>query len=469
MVTQTRLFFDGTKAIPLNKLPPEAWDVSGGSDTDSQATTLYGLQGWLFRCVQIRANTMAGLPWAVVRNQNDLWTSDDDTPPQYELLDRLDSMLWLTEAALSLTGEAFWLKERNRVRTVGLRWLAPSTMVPQWSASSGLTGFKRTLGRGEYTMLAPEEVVYFALPNPLHETKPGVAPAAAASAAAGVLYSVDRFVAGFFDRGAIKATLLTVEGATIQAEMEKLEAWWKRFFRGVSSAWESAAVRAGVTPVTIGEGIGELSNTALTQEQREAISTALGVPHSLVMSNAANYATSQQDEVNFYNQTIIPESRIVARAINDQLMAELGLRLQFRPQEMAVFQEDEEQRAGSLLNLVNAKVPLDIALAILGFDLSDDEMLRIQQQVAEPPPMPVTIEAAPSPAQLPADDAAKAADLERFKRWAAKRRGKRPDPDDFSSEYLTYEQKAAILYEQAQGDADGGDARFHLADWAAYP
>lgn len=472
-MVMSQYYFDGIKAIPLNQLPPEAWDVAGGNESETAATKLYSLQGWLYRCVQIRANTMAGLPWAMVRGESDLWTSDEDAPQQYTALDKFDLMLWLTEAALTLTGEAFWLKERNTVRTVGLRWLAPSTMVPQWSAD-GLVGFKRQVGRGEPILLSPDQVVYIALPNPLHETKPGVPPASSAAMAAGVLYSVDKFVTGFFDRGAIKATLLTIEGPVLQAEMDKLEAWWKRFFRGVSSAWETTAVRAGVTPVTIGEGIGELSNTDLTQEQREAISTALGVPHSLVMSNAANFATSQQDEQNFYNQTILPESRVVARAINDQLLAEMGLRLQFRPQEMSIFQEDEEQRAASLVNLVNAGMPLDMALQVLGYNLDDDEMLRIQQLVTEPEPQPVVIEGTanepPAIAQRPADDAAKGADLERFKRWANKRKGKSPDPDEYASDLITYEQKAAILYQMAQEDSAAGDATFHAAHgWDNYP
>jgi hypothetical protein len=60
---------------------------------------------------------------------------------------------------------------------------------------------------------------------------------------AGVLYNIDQFASNFFERGAIKATLLTVDGNPIPAEMERLEAWWKRFFSGSKSAWDTGRGR----------------------------------------------------------------------------------------------------------------------------------------------------------------------------------------------------------------------------------
>jgi hypothetical protein len=51
-----------------------------------------------------------------------------------------------------------------------------------------------------------------------------------------------------------------------------------------------------------------LTNSELTTERRQSIATALGVPHSIVAADAANFATAQQDEINFLNNCIIPKA-----------------------------------------------------------------------------------------------------------------------------------------------------------------
>jgi hypothetical protein len=179
------------------------------------------------------------------------------------------------------------------------------------------------------------------------------------------------FKSAYFARGAIKATVLTIDGNPADAEMKKLEAWWKRFFAGVSQAWQTAAVRAGVTPVVVGEGLESLSNSELTNESRQSIATALGVPHSIVAADSANFATAQQDELNFLNNCIIPESRLIERTLNRQMFQPVGLRFQFQPDRLSAMQEDEEQRANAYSLYVNAKIKPSIAAQLVGLGLPD--------------------------------------------------------------------------------------------------
>ncbi len=157
----------------------------------------------------------------------------------------------------------------------------------------------------------------------------------------------------------------------------------------------------------------------------------MGVPHWLVMSNAANFATAQADRLNFYEMTVIPESRLITDVINQQLLKPLGYNLQFKPQEMSVFQENETERSQSLVDLRNAGLPLETALVILGYEIPEE--LSIVEDVPEPEPAPVATDAM-------VDD-----EKSRFRRWAKKRTN--PDPDDFDSTVISYADKAAILYE----------------------
>lgn len=369
---------DGKKAIPINALPEEAWTILSGADQGTEESRYYDSVAWLYRCVNIRANALAQVPWAIVRGETDIWLSDDPAPPTgFEWAADLPALFAQTEAALTILGKAFWFVTQNKVRPLGLRWLTPTSITPIWDEVKGIIGYKRQLSKREVP-LKLEEIVYFALRNPLHETEEGTSPAQAAMAASGVLFNVDKFASGFFERGAIKATLLTVPPNSPKAEVEKLDAWWKRTFRGNSKAWETAVTPTSVEPKVIGEGIAELGNSELSREKREDIATALGIPHSLVFSDAANYATAQQDELNFLRYTVIPAANVVAECINKQLLTRYGYSLQFRPQQMDAYQEDENARSTSLSALVSAGVPLLTAMSILGYDLTEEQIAEIQ-------------------------------------------------------------------------------------------
>ena len=488
---------DGKSNFFLDQYPEQAWTELTPSATDTADSRealdaigkYYETVGFLHRCVAIRADAMLRVPWAVMRGETDVWTNEMPEPPEsMRYLKDFRRLLRLTEMALCLSPEAFWFRERNRARTLSFKWHAPSSVIPQWSATDGLTGFKRMLGNGNTRLFEVDDYVYFSLPNPLHETIPGRPPAQAAMAAAGVLYNVDAFASSFFKRGAIKATLLTIEGNPPPGELLKLESWWKRAFAGVAQAWQTAAVRAGVTPVIIGEGIESLAKSDLTREHKEDIATALGIPHSLVMSDAANRSVAETDDLHFYDKTVIPAFEMIVETLNEQVFYPTGHRMELRPQKMSIYQEDEEQRSMSVLHYTQASVPVEIAMQMLGVDLPagmDYETfgammaeLRAQQSAAaQMIAQAQSMATPPAEADEPDDDdededededeeeeedeedeeddsaqrAARMAEIKRLKLWAKKR--KYPNADDFVSDLLTPDEKRAVVAE-VSADAD---------------
>jgi len=355
----------------------------------------------LNRGVRLRSNAVSTLPFAILRGETEVDTSDE-----YEnktgLLPDPESLFYLIEAALTILGKCYLFREKQAEQPEFLRYLLPTSIEPILDSRLGLTGFKRQLDHGS-KVLSLEEVVWFWSLDPFVEIGPGNdAPVNAALAAAGVLYNVDQFAAQFFKRGAIKSKLLAVKGTPSTDERQKLKSWWKRLLSGVENAWSAEVVSAeGLEVIEIGEGIQELADTALNQQNREDISTALGIPQTMLWSNAANYATAQEDRLSFYKETILPEALFIQRTLNRHVFEALGLRFAFLPETLDVFKTDENQASQSYLNYVNAGMPPSVAAQILGIELPPGVTPESLDEAAEPEPMPPALAQAQAEQGLP--------------------------------------------------------------------
>lgn len=328
-------------------------------------TQAYTLVPYLYRSIDIRAKALSSIPWSLQPESSTgtspspaIAASDGALPSRLRGIERgMRQRLYLTEVALCLYGAAYWMRETDTQadNQLTLRWLTPASIAPRYHPYNGIVGYERHIGSSSIT-LAPQQVVAFWLPGVMHELGPGTPPAQVALSAARVLYNLDLFAEGFFRRGAIRATLLTVDGTPPPQEMKRLELWWNRLLAGVSNAWRSIAIRSSVKPIIIGDGLAETQNRELTIQQREHVCAALGVPHSLLSADAASYATSLNDKLTFLTQTVLPSARMIEEAINDQLCVAEGVRFTFHPERIEELQQYEVQKAHSLVPLVQAGI-----------------------------------------------------------------------------------------------------------------
>lgn len=408
------------------------FDAWMDAQIDARLSGAGGLQSayqgvpWIFRGVKLRCNALASMPLDVLKGDT-VVDSSGDWQNVVGCIPNINRLLWQIEAALTVFGSAYLYREANRVKTVGLRFLNPQTITPRIDAAAGLTGFTRKIG-AQQIELTPEQLIYFWEYDPFVELGPAVtSPALSAMKAANTLTSFDDFVQMFFERGAVKATLLTMSGNPPPAEKERIKTWWRRFMSGLRNAFSAEVVNAdGVTPVVVGEGVSELNNKELTDAKREDIAVALGVPQTLLFSNAANYATAKQDDLHFYTKTIMPEAEFIAAVLNEQLFAPMGYRIVFRPETLEVFQQDENDRANALAALVNAlgEENRGVALQMLGFDLP--EGYEYEDFNSDPADDPATMP--PDVVTTPPDSAAlqqaKAKERKQFRAWQKNANGR---------------------------------------------
>jgi HK97 family phage portal protein len=354
-----------------SSIPPWLNEHFGGQSYDARTVLspqeAWQVTGWLRRCIDIRAQAVADIPFALYReNASDpIWLDDGERPDELDWLKNLPNYLWKAEASLTLKGAAYALKRIERGRDAGLQWLSPLTVEPEYGPQ-GITRFKRQI-RAQ-TFYVPTEMMLHAFSrDPFVEIGPGSTLERAAHLSAEVMHSLNKFADNFLDRGMIKASLVTVPPSTSKDERDRLETWWQRWFRGTST--ETKVVSTEVQPVVVGGGLNDLADVNLTELSRQEIGAIFGVPESMLTSSAANFATAAADQVGFYQWTILPEVRLLFDALNEQYLGPRGYWIEAQPERIEAMARSHVEKAQAVFTLTGGPVlTTNEARAMLGYD-----------------------------------------------------------------------------------------------------
>lgn len=355
-------------------------DVFGAGFESSLATahtmaprTYDAIVPFVRRAVRLRASAVAGVPITLQRGKRDL----SQRPEFAALMGGLQEIIWRTEFALCLSPYgAYW---RRTMNPTGLNptpeWLLPLACWPLVTAKQGFSfvRYVRPWGvpqAGRVEMLPLEEVVYFWLPSLDRANWPGTPPGTTAIAAADALYNRDLFVSGYFKRGAVKSTLLSVPAATQPDERAKLRDWWRQLVAGIANAWRSIVISADVKPIVIGDSLKDTESEQLTCQYRQDVAAAFDVPESMLLANAANYATASVERISFYEETVFPELTLILGAINGQWLRDAyDAELVMHPEQTEARQDAQVQQAQAITDLVGKPVlTVDEGRAWLGLE-----------------------------------------------------------------------------------------------------
>lgn len=375
----------GIKASILWDEDTDAWTYASNAP-DNQVAALYRTIPTLYRGVAIISDTVTKVPFSLYRGDEEIDSSSSwDNVTDY--LPNPRHAFKMTSQALDRHGRAYWLKAKNRGGVVKeLKWLAPSSIEPIFDQTTGdLDHFERGTTDGRTIVYKPEDIVYFWLEDPDVENGPPKSwPCKSAEQAAGVLHNLDEFINTYFKSGAIRPAMLLAKGFPPEEEKERVENWFKSMMTGLRNARKAKVFSAdSIEYQQIGDGLDQLQNQELTEDQRKDVALALGIPQTILFANSANYATSQSDWLNFHETTIIPRCEFIAEVFNDQILKAEGLELRFTPEGLDIYREDEAQRASALGALTNAGLPLLMAMDLLGYDLTPEQRAELEALVAQ--------------------------------------------------------------------------------------
>lgn len=372
-----------TKAVSLADFNNDAlWTESSYSgalrprnkQSDMQLSSNYrDAIGVLYRCIDIRSASISSLPFTLLKGEEVFIDSETAwEKPGFEWVNEISNLLYLTESSLLLSSEAFWMKNLAMTkRMMGLRWLAAPYINPVYDAKQGIIGFNRNLGEGN-EFYTPDQIVYFWIQNPLGELTPDIPQVLASATSAGVILNYEEFVKKFYERGAVKATILKVDRSTPPKERARLREFWQNMMSGVKSAYNTEVVSGDVESEVIGEGAGDSEKTEILTSRRKDIATAMGVPYSLLFGDtSSSYTAGPTEEKNYLNYSVIPRARLIQTFLNKQLFTEFGLQFRFNFGSLPAFKEAGEIISKIFTTYTEALMPHSVAARIAGVTLPE--------------------------------------------------------------------------------------------------
>jgi HK97 family phage portal protein len=340
--------------------------LTGDGVPDSNAT-LYAQVPYLFRLVQIRCDTLSGVPIKLYSGEEEKeWPYPTD----------ITELIWKWEASALLAGAAYGeIVANNSGYRQDVLYRNPFDMTVKYE--NGLIKIKQNSSGAEWVndlKSGTYEMIYLAEFDPSQDILPGVGSGKAANMDAKLLFALSKFPEAYFEGGAMPVTLLGID-STDRGEISRVEEWFKRSATAIKNAFRVLGIRAGsITPTTLTPPIKDLAMPELSDLAKHNMSVAFGVPKTLLDSEAANYATAVEDRKSFYQETIMPRARTFEAVLNRQLLEREGLRLEFAFNELELFQDDENVRADLVLKYVQAGLPVELALDLAGKDMTDEQM-----------------------------------------------------------------------------------------------
>ena len=398
MTTTKQLLNIGGHTKATIAIPGWAQEMIDHPEGVGNTTQAYGKVPQMYRAVMLRANALACVPFIVHKGEKLV---------SWPFPQTLSKLLSEMEASLMVAGGAYALKLQPASggnRTVGLQFLTPSSMTVKYDARTRKTEYRQRIGSMEYGPWDSERMLFMREFSFVTEVGNGLAPAQVALPAANLRIAMQDFASGFFSSGAQPMTLLTIAGNPAPTEIDRTERFFKRSMQGVRNAWRVLAMRSEVTVQPITPAINTMAMPEMHETTTREIAAAFGIPLSLLTSDSANYATAQSDMRLFYENTIKARLMMYEAALNEQVLGAMGLHIKFTPEALSIYQEDEAERSGALLNLVNAGIPLSNAMLILGYAVEDVTGMTTQVETVSTSGAVVAVDAAPKALKAEPDE-----------------------------------------------------------------
>ncbi len=395
------IFTDGktTKSIDLTNPIQDSWDFVEAMKEGTDAE-LYARVSAVFRAMNLHASAIANLNYAVVNEKGDDVDTFEDWHNTIGFMPDPRDLLRRWSLSLFQCNQAYGRLEKTNAVKKELFYVLPESIRPvtekgvlikfeRWVSGVKVSDYKPNDGRFIYMWMLDHTTEL--LPSKNSQFK-------ALSNAAGILFASDWWTKNYFERGAVKPTVLAVKGMIVTEKKDELQSSWAKFMRSLGSRWSEFAkiINAESMDVKqIGDGLGDIKDSPVYRSAIENIAMVSGMPLSLLLSNSSNFATAQVEYGAWYRDDIIPTAKWMIAKLNTQLPLG-GLKFEVRPEQSEPAQEEEVKRAQAFQTYATAlqghPQALSLAAQIVGVDLPAGVEYEHLDQKPEEPKEPEPVE-----------------------------------------------------------------------------
>lgn len=334
-----------------------AWLGLGEDDTSKVALRiLFHEVGFVRKMVELRARTVASIPWEITRGDRPVFTSEDEPPEELAYLAGLDDIAFRQSVSIMMTGASYERILRSGQGIDRFQYMIPDTIHPHFEKDGAVAHFERRI-KSRKEILETDTVLYCWPFDPWVEAGPVKPAAEGMRTSASVVRAMSQFAEKYLRKGALKNTIFNVPQGMDPAEQTRLKKLFDNLWSGVRGVGEALVLEAGSVEATvIGDGLSDLGNMTLTESEMKQIADAFGVPRSIALDDAANFATAGRSYLTFLGSVVLPDRRKLVGVWNNQVLGPLGLTMRLHPERMEAFQTAKLEQAKAVFVLVGRPI-----------------------------------------------------------------------------------------------------------------
>lgn len=300
------------------ELPQYARAVGGlgGADVNGLAQA-YVASVWAFRCIALKANAVAKMPWRVVDARTRKEIADH---PLADALRRNPRLFRKWPWALDIWGECFVEKVRNAYHYPrDLQWLNPMGVdVDTTTGRVSAINYMPPAG-GQYVTFSPDDVAFARTDNPFDDLR-GLSPFITVMTEIGIDADLSRTVRSFYANDARPGMVFVPKTNIGTTEAQRFIDYWKANFQGAKNAGKPVVMPFEMDLKEV-QRAPTADDVTLRESMRREIAAAFGVPLSLAGAwDEAQYQSLPEQRQSFYEETIMALCMDIADDINVQIM-----------------------------------------------------------------------------------------------------------------------------------------------------
>ena len=289
----------------------------------------------VYACVKLISQTIARMPWMVLKNDYKTGTAEPDKEHSIfgllnvESNEDMTAHSWreLTVSDLCLYGNSYSFIQRNAAgEAVSLEHLRPDYMFmqrdqanqPYYQYYSGAVSDKASV-ENKQRMFRPFDILH-SLTATGGDGILGMAPIAAMRNLIAQELALEEYVARFFSNSARPSGILTMPGTLSAEAAGRLRESWQKQQGGVFNSGRIAVLENGLTFSPVSTNMVENQMIDVRKYCRAQIASAFGVPSFKIgATESISYSSQEQGEAAFISSTLANYASIIEQEVNRKL------------------------------------------------------------------------------------------------------------------------------------------------------